>query len=226
MKQLNIQKFSNSDIVDNNTISYISNKPLLILDLDEVVIHTITSTQSTLNNTYKKPDWIVFEKADITNKFKDTYYHFFIRNGFLKFYNEIKKYYQVGIWSTANPDYVFSIVQNIFDNPNELSFIWSRQKSVEVIINKFSHTSDHQYRFVKDLIKLKRRGVRLKQTVIADDSPEKVDRQYGNLIPIKPYTAKSDDDLFTKLHTYLLNILHEENFKILEKRNWYFNDEQ
>ena len=218
----NIQFFENSDLIDRNTISYTREKPLLILDLDEVVIHAVTSQQEKINS-YRQPDWVSFEKANLTNEFKDTYYHFFIRNGFYEFYNKIKKHYQIGIWSTSASDYVYNVVKNVFPDLNELSFIWSREKAIEVIINRYSPSSNYQYRYVKDLIKLRRRGVSLKQTVIADDTPLKLERQYGNLIPIKPYLAKNDDDIFEHLNHYLISLLEKENFREIEKRYWYKN---
>ena len=215
-----IQDFSFSNLVDKNNIKYTREKPLLILDLDEVVVHTITSQFSSIK-TYKNPNWITFEKANLTNNFKDTYYHFFVRNGFFEFYNKIKEHYQVGIWSSSAPDYVYNIVKNVFKNPEELSFIWSRNKTVEVPLNKYQPTSDYQSKYIKDLIKLRRRGVSLKQTVVADDTPLKLERQYGNLIPIKPYKAESEDDVFYKLYEYLISLKNENNFRIIEKRFWY-----
>lgn len=153
MNSLNIQSFEHSDIIDRNNIVY--SRALLILDLDEVVIHTITSNTPELTNVYKKPDWVTFEKANLFNKWKDTYYHFFIRNGFYEFYNKIKKHYQIGVWSTSNSDYVYNVVKNVFPDLNELSFIWSQEKSVKSIINKFSPYSNHQYKYIKDLNILK-----------------------------------------------------------------------
>ena len=111
MTSQKVQDFSFSNLVDKNKIKYNRNKPLLILDLDEVVVHAVTSKHS-LIEAYKKPEWVSFEKANLTNNFQDTYYHFFIRNGFHEFYNKIKKHYQVGIWSSSAPDYVYNIIEN------------------------------------------------------------------------------------------------------------------
>ena len=191
-----------------------------LLDLDEVVVHAVTSKYPIIE-AYKKPEWVSFEKANLTNNFQDTYYHFFIRNGFHEFYNKIKKHYQVGIWSSSAPDYVYNIIENIFDNPEELSFIWSRDKTVKVPLNKYNPTSDYKFKYIKDLIKLRRRGVSLKQTIVADDTPLKLERQYGNLIPIKPYKADNNDDVFYKLYHYLIFLKTKNNFREIEKRWWY-----
>lgn len=214
-----IQNFSFSNLIDENKIKYTREKPLLILDLDEVVVHTITSQFSSIK-AYKNPDWISFEKANLMNNFENTYFHFFVRNGFFEFYNKIKEHYQVGIWSSSAPDYVYNIVKNVFTNPEELSFIWSRNKTIKVPLNKYQPTSNYKFKYIKDLIKLRRRGVSLKQTVIADDTPSKLERQYGNLIRIKPYTAKRDDTVFLKLYEYLISLKNEKNFRTIEKRFW------
>lgn len=220
MTSQKVQDFSFSNLVDKNEINYNKNKPLLILDLDEVVVHAITTKYPKIE-AYKNPDWTSFEKANLTNHFQDTYYHFFIRNGFFEFYNKIKKHYQIGIWSSSAPDYVYNIIQNVFENPEELSFIWSSEKTVKVPLNKYQPSSDYQFKYIKDLIKLRRRGVSLKQTVVADDTPLKLERQYGNLIPIKPYTADLDDDVFKQLFDYLIYLKTKNNFREIEKRYWY-----
>ena len=147
MTSQKVQDFSFSNLVDKNKIKYTRNKPLLILDLDEVVVHAVTSKYPIIE-AYKKPEWVSFEKASLTNNFQDTYYHFFIRNGFHEFYNKIKKHYQVGIWSSSAPDYVYNIIENIFDNPEELSFIWSRDKTVKVPLNKYNPTSDYKFKYI------------------------------------------------------------------------------
>ena len=73
--------------------------------------------------------------------------------------------------------------------------------------------------WIKDLKKLKRKGYCLDNILVIDDSPEKLQRNYGNLIRIKPFYGDADDELLL-LQKYLETILHEVNFRKIEKRNW------
>jgi hypothetical protein len=53
-----------------------------------------------------------------------------------------------------------------------------------------------------------------------DDTPAKVQQNYGNAIYIKPYLGSTEDEEFSHLAPYLLTLLGQENVRTIEKRNW------
>ena len=50
---------------------------------------------------------------------------------------------------------IYNIIENVFDNPEELSFIWSREKTVKAPLDQYQPTSSYRFKYIKDLIKLK-----------------------------------------------------------------------
>jgi len=60
----------------------------------------------------------------------------------------------------------------------------------------------------------------LESVLIIDDSPEKLQKSYGNHIRISPYWGAVEDDELLLLIRYLETISESENVRILEKRDW------
>jgi TFIIF-interacting CTD phosphatase-like protein len=53
-----------------------------------------------------------------------------------------------------------------------------------------------------------------------DDSPEKAEQHYGNLLPITPFTGDPTDTELRAILPYLDWIRTVENTRIIEKRYW------
>ena len=73
---------------------------------------------------------------------------------------------------------------------------------------------------VKDLRKVKRLGYRLERVLIADDTPLKVHRHYGNAIYIPPFFGDPTDEVLPRLGRFLISLRDEPNVRTLEKRGW------
>jgi hypothetical protein len=71
------------------------------------------------------------------------------------------------------------------------------------------------------LKKLKRLGYSLERVLIVDDSPEKIERHYGNHVPIEPYYGDLGDRVLDRLGEYLERFAQAPNVRTVEKRNWY-----
>ena len=54
-----------------------------------------------------------------------------------------------------------------------------------------------------------------------DDSPEKIERHYGNHVRIEPFYGDLEDRVLLRLATYLEGLATVENVRILEKRGWH-----
>jgi carboxy-terminal domain RNA polymerase II polypeptide A small phosphatase len=170
---------------------------LLILDLDETLIH---ATEKELQFSYD---------------FKFDKYYVHKRPYLEKFLIDISKHFSIGIWSSADDNYVTEIVKSIKPENVELEIIWGRSRC--------SIKRDYDldtYIFEKRLDKLKKKGFRLEQIIIVDDTPEKSRTNYGNAIYIQEFSGNTIDEELKHLHDYLLTLKNVENIRTIEKRGW------
>lgn len=181
-------------------------KMLLILDLDETLIH---SSEEKIKGV--EPDFCVD--------------HFFVYKrpyleDFLRFCD---KHFKLAVWSSATDDYVKEIVMNIFPSEIKLEFIWGRsrctfKKQTAMDESAYINHSDH-YDYTKQIKKVKRRGYDLSKVLIIDDTPSKVANCFGNAIYIDEFSGVPDSDL-KLLADYLKRIKDVENVRKIEKRFW------
>ena len=172
---------------------------LLILDLDETLIHATR------------------DKLDIQEDFQFDQYFVHKRPYLDEFLIKISNHFKVGIWSSATDTYVSEIVKQIKPDSVEFEIIWGRSKCSL----KRDYTFD-TVNFEKRLDKLKKKGFRLEQIIIVDDSPEKSRTNYGNAVYIKEYTGDKTDEELKHLHDYLITLKNAENIRAIEKRGWRF----
>ena len=172
-------------------------KKLLILDLDETLIHATV------------------KKLEINEDFKFDKYFVYKRPFLEDFLIEMSKYFTLGIWSSADDEYVLEIVNLI--KPENLNFeiIWGRSKCSK----RKDHTFDEYY-FEKRLDKLKKKGFKLEEIIIVDDTPEKSRTNYGNVIHIKEFSGSTEDQELKYLQDYIVTLKDVENIRQIEKRKW------
>lgn len=183
-------------------------KPLLILDLDETLIH---ATADKIGDNF---DFSVYQ------------YFVYLRPGLAAFLAQCAAHFQLAVWSSASDDYVQAIAQHIFPAGIAPVFVWGRSRCTRF---RLPEVDEHgilsldyasKYEFAKRLKKVSRRGFNLKRVLIVDDTPEKVSQHYGNAIYIRPFTGSKDDTELGRLASYLLKLKDAENFRTIEKRNW------
>lgn len=174
-----------------------SHRKLLILDLDETLIFAT-------ENPSEYPADFRFDR-----------YFVYKRPGLTEFLTEMARHFTLGVWSSADDDYVAALVSEIKPELVSMEIIWGRSRcSVR------RDVSADTYCFEKRLAKLKKRGFRLENMLIVDDSPEKLRSNYGNAIYIKPFTGETDDEELQHLQTYLIAIKDTGNVRLIEKRYW------
>ena len=171
--------------------------PLLILDLDETLIH---ASEVELNRTCD---------------FRAGPYFAYTRPGLKDFLTLVSENFELAVWSSSSADYVSSVLNSIWPDSIPLQFSWSRDRCTSVY-----HSEYQSYYWVKDLRKVKRRGFDLKRVLIVDDEPRKLSRNYGNAIYISPFEGDRSDRDLTLLAGYLNEIALSQDFRRLEKRNW------
>jgi RNA polymerase II subunit A small phosphatase-like protein len=182
--------------------------PLLILDLDETLIHASATK--------------VREEAD----FQVFHYFVYKRPGLAEFLTTCAQHFKLAIWSSASDDYVQAIVDRILPPGITLEFVWGRSRCTPFTTPQiddygyYNLDGPSSYEYAKRLKKVRRRGFSLAQTLIVDDTPTKVRQNYGNAIYIKPYLGEVADEELRHLAAYLLLLKSTEDFRTIEKRGW------
>lgn len=174
-----------------------SSKPLLILDLDETLIF---GSESQLHR-----------EAD----FRVGPFYLYKRPRLDQFLKSVTRVYYVAIWSSASDDYVGGIAQQLLPMVGQWKFVWSRARCVQRL-----NPETFQYDYIKDLRKVQRLGFDLDRTLIVDDTPSKVSRNYGNAIYVSAFEGSDDDNELILLDSFVHSLHSVSNFRKLEKRGW------
>lgn len=182
--------------------------PLLILDLDETLIH---ATDSPHDSNW---DFELFSYKVYKRPYLD------------QFLATLKDYYTIAVWSSASDDYVAKVVEEIFGKDYPLLFVWGRSKATPKInypdIDVGHHfTPFNHYHYVKRLSKVKRKfKIPLERMLIVDDTPFKCQYNYGNAVYLTEYNGEKEDTELKRLLSYLIKLSSESNFRTIEKRYW------
>lgn len=123
--------------------------------------------------------------------------------------------FQLAVWSSSSPDYLHAVLAQAVPPEVRLVFVWSRERCVR----RFDPELQEHY-FVKDLRKVKRIGFDLARVLIVDDTPKKLERNYGNAVYVKPFLGDSDDDELPWLAAYLRTMVTADDVRQIEKRGW------
>ena len=183
-------------------------KALLILDLDETLIH------ASATHIGEDFDFQVYD------------YYVYKRPGLADFLAHCEAHFTLAVWSSASDDYVQAIVKQIFPTQLVPAFVWGRSRCTPFRLPEVDEQGFYNldygrgYEFAKRLKKVTRRGFDLKRTLIVDDTPEKVRQNYGNAIYIKPYLGAGEDQELAYLADYLLTLKDVVNVRTIEKRDW------
>lgn len=179
-----------------------SEKTLLILDLDETIMHA----SETLIGT--------------TCDFELEQYHVYKRPHIKEFFNTIKEFYNIAIWSSAIENYAFGVVNQLSKESDSLSienleFLWARNHCTPMQ----SKVQKDGY-YLKDLAKVEEEGYNLDRLLMVDDETRKLHRNYDNAIFIEPFYGDAADSELIRLAKYLIKIKDISNLRDLEKRFW------
>ena len=169
---------------------------LLILDVDETLIYGSE------------------RELDRPADFRVGPFHIYRRPHLDSFLAAVAEWYTLAIWSSATIDYVSGIAAAIRPQNAEFEFVWGRERCVQRMDPERFATV-----FIKDLRKVKRLGFDMRRILFVDDTPSKMQRNYGNAIYVSPFEGEPDDEL-EKLTRYLGSIRTSDNYRRMEKRGW------
>lgn len=184
-----------------------SDKKLIILDLDETLIHATS-----------KP-------FDDNWHFEVFGYKIYKRPYLGVFLNDLRENYDVAVWSSASDDYVEEIVRAIFPMGYPLQFVWGRSRCTYKPnydkFNELGYVDPYtHFNYLKKLEKIKGWSTLRERTLIIDDTPEKSKNNYGNAIYTEEFTGDANDSELLLLIKYLSSIKDVQNVRTIEKRFW------
>ena len=169
-------------------------RPLLILDIDETLLF---ATEKPLDRPH---DFLVGS------------YRVYKRPNLDKFLSTVNEWFDLAVWTSSGEEYATMVIRQLFLGSNELRFQWSRQRCTR----RFDPETREEY-WIKDLKKVKKIGFDLDKILMIDDSPEKLQRQYGNHIHVNQFVGDQKDSELEKLLPFLESIRFVSNVRVVEK---------
>lgn len=184
-----------------------ADKVLVILDLDETLIHATD-----------KP-------CDEHWDFEVFHYKVYKRPFLEEFLTGLAGNFDVAVWSSASDDYVALVVKEIFPSDYPLRFVWGRSRCTYKpdyrLLDEFGfHDPFSHYDYVKRLDKVRRFGYSKERMLIIDDTPRKCIHNYGNAIYPAEYLGGINDNELLLLLRYLGTLKDLDTVRHTEKRNW------
>jgi RNA polymerase II subunit A small phosphatase-like protein len=175
----------------------VTQRPLLILDLDETLVWGTEAPPGT-GFDFRAFRYFVTKRPNLD-----------------PFLSRTSAWFELAVWTSAGEEYAHRVVSEVFADPSTLAFAWSASRCTQ----RYDHETRKLYN-VKDLKKVKRRGYALERVLVIDDSPEKLERNFGNHLRIAPFEGDPADRELLDLLPFLKWIKHQEDFRKIEKRNW------
>lgn len=174
-----------------------SEKTLLILDLDETLIHA-TERKLAVDADFQYGEYFIYKRPNLD-----------------AFLAEMNIHFDLAIWSSAGDKYVLDVVNLIKPVEIDFQFIWSRSRCT---IRRDYELGNYVYE--KRLKKIKKQGFRLERALIVDDSPEKTRNNFGNAVYVVPFEGDQNDTELNILSSFLKSIKDVDNVRTKEKRGW------
>lgn len=171
-------------------------KPLLILDLDETLVFATKQGLPTPHD-FKCFDYLIYQRPFVES-----------------FISGCAEYFDLAVWTSSTEDYARCIVAELFADLH-LEFLWARERCTR----RFDLELQEQY-WVKNLKKVKSAGFKLERVLMVDDTPRKLERNYGNIVRVSEFTGDLSDRELVILLEYLVGMSHEKDFRKIEKRGW------
>ena len=180
------------------TDALVATKKLLVLDLDETLVHTVEQPLAGLEPDLYVGEYIVYKRPHV-----DT------------FLTRASVLYNLAIWSKGGTGYVVPTVRELMKAHPQPLFVWSFPRCTR----RFDREAWQEYH-IKDLKKVRSQGFPKERTLIVDDDPRNAERNFGNAITIEPFNGEKDDRELLYLAEYLESLASAPNFRTIEKRYW------
>lgn len=209
-KKTIMTKNSNSNIYKNNIENKNENKKILVIDLDETLIHTSfqkiknpdlmieidsNNKKNTTTNNNTNTDASISKKVEAYIR---------IRPGVDKFLSQMSRYYDIYVYSASSKNYLNTIIKNI-DKNNIIKQCYCRDDCI-MYVEDYEEDFDkpnNKYNYIKDLKKINKE---LRNIVFIDNNAISFKLQEKNGIPIKSWFDDYEDIELYKLIPILKNL--------------------
>ena len=172
-----------------------SNKKLVLLDLDETLIHSESDIKDI--NIY---DTILRFKDNSSDLSTGEFYEvgIFLRNNAHKFLSTLNNYFNIGIFTASEKDYADSIIKYLDPNNDIIKFCLYRDNCINV--NDLINIKD--LRIFKDI-----KDDDLKKIVLIDNNIYSFSVQLSNGILINSFYGDKNDNELSNVLGYLLQFI-------------------
>jgi carboxy-terminal domain RNA polymerase II polypeptide A small phosphatase len=174
---------------------------LLVLDIDETLIHAAETP-------LERPADFVMARFAV-----------YLRPQLAPFLDFCFQNFAVGVWTSASASYAQVILRHILPQRDQLVFVYSSWQCTHRL-----NPETREYYPRKPIKRLKTFGYPKERILAIDDSPEKWELSYGNLIRVAPFEGDLNDDELPRLMAYLTTLKDVPNVRVIEKRRWRFED--
>jgi TFIIF-interacting CTD phosphatase-like protein len=123
--------------------------------------------------------------------------------------------YDVAVWTSAGSLHAETVVSELFGDDAPLRFVWSAQHCTP-----YRNHETFEDVSLKNLHKLRRKGINLDRVIAIDDTPEKHQRSYGNLLRVQPWMGDREDTELDDVRRYLRWLDGQPSTRRVEKRGW------
>jgi carboxy-terminal domain RNA polymerase II polypeptide A small phosphatase len=164
-----------------------SEQKIIVFDLDETLIHS-TKTKLDLQEDFRFDEYYVYKRP-----FVDW------------FLAECVQHCAIAIWSSADDEYVQAVGKQLLKQIPTV-FIWGRSECwMKIVKTEDEETGlkKKEYQLIKPLEKIRRKGFKMENLLIIDDSHYKVNDNLNNFHIIKPFTGEQDDRELVNLLEWL-----------------------
>lgn len=175
-----------------------SEKLLVILDLDETLVFADEAPLDRPADLCAGP------------------YHVYKRPHVEAFVRELLAEHRVAVWTSGSASYAATLVPHLFPDPQVLAFVWGSERCTRCF-----DAERHEYYSLKDMKKVRKLGYDLDRVVVIDDTPQKHQRNYGNLVRVRPFTGQAQDDELLHLMQFLRWLARQGDIRQVEKRGWW-----
>lgn len=159
-------------------------RPLIILDLDETLLHSTVSMSRVPNPDFKIDTLRVKIRPHTMDLLKVCHDHF-----------------DVGVWTSSAWEYAEAILKHVFPRPyaEAVKFLWSREHCVREYdeVLKEELWAKHLSRIENEV------GYSQDSVWLIDDSPEKFRGTPGKIFRVKPFFGDENDIELLELAGYL-----------------------
>lgn len=155
------------------------NKQNVILDLDETLLHSISTEEMKELSDEQIESIYNFENHNM-----DDYYTVVERPGLQEFLDYLFENYNVSIWTAASKDYALFVVDQIILKKKHRKLDWI-MFSYHCDISKKEKKGSKDLEMLWDVYKME--GYSKLNTIIIDDHPDVYDLQKENCIYITPF---------------------------------------